>query len=265
MQLACSSWSFHREIPQEMNLLSFPAWCGSQGLTQIEVVDTQFPSLDHDYLTEFSRACRGAGVQIACLAISNDFTIPDADQHFAQVERTRHLLYDVAKPLGIPVVRVFMGMADTSKEGDQRALETFRGMVTDLEATRITMALENHARISTSAEQTMAIITGVESDFFGSCLDFGTLPEDRRYDNLEILAPFAKHVHAKSYEFDEFGFETSIDYRRALAILTQFGYDGIISVEYEGRDDAYQGVLKTRDLIDKFWYQPSSDIGRLAA
>lgn len=265
MIIACSSWSFQREIPQAFSLLHFPAWCGSQGITAIELVDTQLPSMEVDYVRELQSACQHANVSIACLAINNDFTIADADQRFSQVERTRHLLYDVAMPLKIPVVRVFLGMADTTREGDQRALETFRGMVTDLETTGISMALENHARVQTDADQMVGIITGVDNQFFGSCLDFGVLPAEHRYYALDQLAPFAKHVHAKSYAFDDRGRETTVDYRQALAILTEHGYDGVIAIEYEGRDDAEQGVLRTRELIDRLWNEPTAGFGRMAA
>jgi DNA-binding response OmpR family regulator len=84
------------------------------------------------------------------------------------------------------------------------------------------MALENHGRVQTTPEETMGIIIGVGSPLFGSCLDFGNLAPDGRYDAIQMLAPFAKHVHAKSYAFDESGEETTIDYKRALAILTEF-------------------------------------------
>ena len=264
MRIACSSWSFHREIPQALSLMNFPAWCGSQGIFDIEVVDSQFPSLERGYLDDFQRACGHAGVGIACLAVSNDFTVPDSDLHFAQVERVRNLLYDVAMPLRIPLVRVYMGMADTSRAGDQRALETIRGMVTDLEATGVAMALENHGRVETSPEQTMAIIIGVGSPLFGSCVDLGNLAEDRNAA-ISALAPMAKYVHARSQAFDDNGEETTIDYKRAFAILTEFGYDDDIAIDYEGRDDSAQGVLKTKALIEKHWYHPEAGYGQMAA
>ncbi|HEY3379539.1 MAG TPA: sugar phosphate isomerase/epimerase [Armatimonadota bacterium] len=265
MQIACSTLSLHRDIPRTLPLLSFPAWCGSQGIASIEVVDTQLPSLEPEFLGEFQRACAHAGVSLSCLALSNDFTLPDPDQLFAQVERVRQILYDIAMPLHIPVVRVFIGMADTTRAGDQRALEAFRGLVTDLKVTGVTLALENHGRVETTAAQTMALITGVNSPHFGSCLDFGNLPPERRYDAIAQLAPFAKHVHAKSYAFDAQGEETMIDYKRALATLTEFAYDGVIAIEYEGRDDAHTGILATKTLIEKYWEHPEAERGSQAA
>lgn len=265
MRIACSSWSFHRSIPRDMALLEFPAWCGSQGITAIEVVDNQFPSFGSDYLDEFRRACRNAAVEITCFAITNDFTMPNADQRFAEVERVRQLLYDVAVPLKVPVMRVFMGTTDASPAGEQRALETFRSMVTDMEATGVSMALENHARMQTPPDTLGAIIAGVDNGLFGSCIDFASLPIEKRFAIIRALAPFAKLVHAKSYEFDQSGNEMTIDYKEALALLTEYAFDNTISIEFEGRDDPYQGVLKTKSLIERLWWYPSTGSQELAA
>ncbi|MHB9025547.1 MAG: sugar phosphate isomerase/epimerase family protein [Armatimonadota bacterium] len=254
MRIACSTRSMHREIPQAMTLLQFPAWCGSEGIPGIEVVDHHFPSLDGSYLDEVRRACSHAAVDLVCLAVTNDFTIADPGQHFAQVERVRRLLYDVAVPLEVPVLRVGMGTTDAGPEGRQRALETFRDMVTDLEATGIAMALEYDARAGATPEQTEAIIAGVDSPLFGSCASFCNLPVDARYAALRQLAPLARHVHADSYAFDDAGEEVGTDYKRALATLREFLYDGVISIVYEGRADPYDGVLKTKALIEKHWY-----------
>lgn len=248
-------------MPQQLALQSFPAWCGARGITAIELIDNQLPSLERAYLTELVRAAEHAGVSIACLAITNDFTILDADSRFAQVERVRHLLYDVAVPLRAPMMRVFMGMSDTSEESDQRVLETFRGMVTDLETTGVTMVLENFRRTSTSAEQLAAIVAGVNSPFFGCCLNFAMEPADQRYDSLFTLAPLARYAHATSYAFNEQGEETTIDYRRIIAILAEHAYDGIISIEYEGTGDPYEGILQTKTLLERLW----NTTGRMAA
>jgi sugar phosphate isomerase/epimerase len=237
-----------------MAWLSFPAWCGSQGITAIEVAAKQFPSWDRQALIELQRACEHAGVTLACLAIDNDFTLPNDDQRLRQVERTRQLLYDVAVPLKIPVMRVCMGLTDTSRDGDQRALDAFRGLVPDLEATKVLMALENHSRVQTTPEQMLAIIDGVPTPLFGSCLDFGSLPSEHRLYALELLAPVAKYVHASSSAFNAQGEETTIDYQAALATLGEFGYDGVIAIEYAGQGDAAQGVLQTKRLINKYWY-----------
>ena len=64
--------------------------------------------------------------------------------------------------------------------------------------------------------------------------------------------PAAKAVSAKSYDFDEAGNETKIDYAKMLEIVKEAGYTGYIGVEYEGtRLSEAEGIKATRDLLIK--------------
>ena len=263
MRMAVSSECFRREIPARMTVLQVPAWASSRGFDAVELAEAQLPAMTPEYRAELLRACDAAGVGIACLAVDTDFTVPEDDRRDAEMERVRRLLLEVAAPLGVPVVRVTMGQADASRAGDQRALEAFRALVPDLDATGIALALENHARVYTPPDKVEAIVAGVPITLFGSCLDFGSEPVDRRIVALEQLAPYALHVHARSYAFAEDGEETTIDYRRSLAILKAFGYDGVLSVLYQGAGDTAQGILATKALIEKHWFHPA--MGREAA
>ncbi|MBT8269230.1 MAG: sugar phosphate isomerase/epimerase, partial [Flavobacteriaceae bacterium] len=59
-----------------------------------------------------------------------------------------------------------------------------------------------------------------------------------------------KAVSAKSYDFDDKGNETSIDYTRMLQIVKDAGYTGFIGVEYEGnRLSEEEGLLATKNLL----------------
>jgi sugar phosphate isomerase/epimerase len=265
MQIAVSSLSFSREIPDRLSLLNLPAWAGSQGIPLIEIEERHLPSTDPTYLTDLLRACNHANVQIAALALANDFTDPDADKLFQQVQHVRHMLYDVAAPLKAQMVRVFMGMSDVTEAGDERAQETFRNLVPDLQATGITMVLENHAREQTPPDKIAAIIRGVGSPLFAACADMGSLPVDRRYMTMNQLAPLARIVHARSYVFDLDGEETTVDYKSDFALLTEHGFNGVISILYEGFADAERGVRDTKALIEKYWYHPEAGRTRRAA
>jgi sugar phosphate isomerase/epimerase len=265
MQIACSSASLSREIPARLSLVHFPAWCGSRGIDAVEFDEGQLPSLEPDYLAELRRACADANVTVAALALYNDFTMADLDEHFRQVERVRRLLYDVAKPLDARVVRVFLGMSDLTPAGEERALETFRGLAPDLEATGITLAVENHARVQTPPDRMEAIIAGAHSPRVGACVDLGSLPVDLRDLYLQHLAPIARYVHARSAVFDLDGEEVHADYQRAFAGLAANGYDGVISILYEGTNDQYPGVLNTKALIEKHWLRPAAGAGEMAA
>jgi len=64
--------------------------------------------------------------------------------------------------------------------------------------------------------------------------------------------PFAKGVSAKSYDFNERGEETIIDYRRMMQIVRDAGYRGRVGVEYEGeRLSEPDGIGATRALLER--------------
>lgn len=263
MQIACSSRSFSREIPAQLPLVHFPAWCGSRGIPAIEIDEEQLTSREPDYLTMLLRACESANVTVAALALRNDFTVPDADEHARQVDHVRRMLREVAVPLKAPRLVISLGAADTSPAGEQRALETLRELLLELEETGVTLAVEHHTANQIRFDRVEAIIADVHSPRVAACVDLGSMPFDLSDIYLQNLAPIAAYVHARSAGFDLDGEEIHIEYKRAFAYLTEFGFDGVISIIYEGIGDQYQGVLNTMALIEKHWYHPEA--GGMAA
>jgi sugar phosphate isomerase/epimerase len=72
------------------------------------------------------------------------------------------------------------------------------------------------------------------------------------YKGVAELMPYAKSVSAKSYDFDNFGNETKIDYGRMMGILKENNYYGYIGVEYEGsRLEEKEGIIATKNLIQR--------------
>ena len=64
------------------------------------------------------------------------------------------------------------------------------------------------------------------------------------------MLPKAFAVSAKSYDFDNLGNETSIDYLKMLQMVKDSGYRGYIGVEYEGeRLSEMEGSIATKNLI----------------
>ncbi len=68
------------------------------------------------------------------------------------------------------------------------------------------------------------------------------------------LLPFAKAVSAKSYNFNEQGEDTKIDYYRMMKIVKKSDYNGYIGIEYEGMEKSeHEGILITKKLMKKAW------------
>ena len=72
--------------------------------------------------------------------------------------------------------------------------------------------------------------------------------------SVKELLPYAKAVSAKSYNFNEKGEDTKIDYYRMLKIVKESKYDGYIGIEYEGEIlGEHEGILTTKALMEKVW------------
>jgi sugar phosphate isomerase/epimerase len=70
---------------------------------------------------------------------------------------------------------------------------------------------------------------------------------------MRDLMPYAKAVSAKSYDFDEFGNETTIDFKKMMDIIKEFNYQGFLGIEYEGNMlSELEGIDLTKNLIQKY-------------
>jgi sugar phosphate isomerase/epimerase len=68
--------------------------------------------------------------------------------------------------------------------------------------------------------------------------------------------PFAKGVSAKSYDFNEQGDETTIDFYRMMKVVVDSGYNGYVDIEYEGnRLSEDDGIIATNKLLKKIQQQ----------
>jgi L-ribulose-5-phosphate 3-epimerase len=116
----------------------------------------------------------------------------------------------------------------------------------------INVIVENHGGLSSDGKWLTSVIEAVDLPNCGSLPDFGNFPpEIDPYHAVEMLMPYAKSVSAKSYDFDEKGDETKIDYRRMMKIVLDAGYQGFVGIEYEGeRLSETEGIIATKRLLE---------------
>ncbi len=117
----------------------------------------------------------------------------------------------------------------------------------------IPVVIENHWGISSYPKVILDIIDRVGSSYLGTCPDFENFPADvELYTGFAQLMQKAKHVHAKSRSFNQFGEEEEINYKEMLEILKGVEYQDTITIEYEGSGDTLEGCLITRNLIKRY-------------
>lgn len=74
----------------------------------------------------------------------------------------------------------------------------------------------------------------------------GIAPEEVRYWGLALMAPYASAVHAKLYSFNAGGEDPRVDIFRCVRIMREAGYNGVWGIEYGGRGDDHEGVVRAK-------------------
>jgi len=255
MKIGCSTWSFHRDIAEKrLSLEGFLEACAKFKMDGVELVDFQLPTKDASYLQKIKKKIDSFNLELSALAISNDFIKIEPKEMQKQVEYVSQWIRISAR-LGVDVVRVFGGEIREGI-GLEKAYELvragFQGCVGLAERHGVILALENHGTFTNNPEIVLKLIDEFGSKSLRSCLDIGNFPPEIRYEAIRMVAPFATHIHAKTYNFDKEGNETSIDYERVFSILRESGYNRFLSIEYEGSGDETKGVGKSFELLKRF-------------
>jgi L-ribulose-5-phosphate 3-epimerase len=175
---------------------------------------------------------------------------------------------NAAKILGCHSIRV-NAFGESDKNIFRSAIIDSMGRLSDNAAKEnINIIIENHGLYSSDAKLITEIIEQVNKPNFGTLPDFGNWclsakwgstqgdcsEAYNRYQGVSEFLPFAKGVSAKSYDFNEKGEDTKIDYYKMLEIVKNSGFNGHIGIEYEGDIlSEHEGILATKALIEKVW------------
>ena len=205
-------------------------------------------SYDYGLLLRVRQAVRAGGVRVA--AWDCDTNLADSAT-FSRDAAYLRLALRTGRQLGAPILRITV---EHEQMGDAigPVVDLLRQLLQDAEREGVRLALENHGR-TTGPQPVIDIVAGCASPWLGVCLDFGNLRPESADRDFEALAPHAIFAHAKSYAFDGAGEETTIPYMHRIVALRAAGYDGVISVEYEGDGNAEDGIRHTRALIERCW------------
>ncbi|MFC4722400.1 sugar phosphate isomerase/epimerase family protein [Geojedonia litorea] len=195
-----------------------------------------------------------------------DLADPDLEKRNTAVENHKKWV-DAAQKLGCHSIRVNTFGTNDPKLWHTSVVDGLKKLSEYAATKNINVLCENHGWLSSDAPKLMAAIEAVNMPNCGTLPDFGNWCVKRKdgaqwgeceqvyedkYEGIELMLPAAKAVSAKSYDFDEQGNETSLDYPRILELVKDAGYTGFIGVEYEGsRLDEKEGILATKALLLK--------------
>lgn len=191
---------------------------------------------------------------------------------------------DVAEALGCKLMRhdASGGYKENEKKqgmGFNNALpvivEGYKAVTEYAKTKGIRTCIENHGFFAQDSERVAAIINGVNDENFGALVDIGNFMCADEDPAIAVgnVAPYAFHVHAKDFHFKkgtEFipsdGFfmtrggnflrgaiigHGAVPVMQCLRILKNAGYNGYVTVEFEGMEYAKKGVKYGLDTLKK--------------
>jgi len=215
---------------------------------------------DQAFLSELKSRADGEGVRnvlIMCDALGA-IGAPDEAARKTTVEN-HHPWVEAARFLGCHSIRVNAASDPGLPPEEQMKLaaDGLRSLCEFANPLEINILVENHGGLSSNAQWLSSLMKMVDHPRVGTLPDFGNfnISETESYDRykgMEELMPYAKSVSAKSYDFDEQGDETTIDFRRIMKIVLDAGFRAFVGIEYEGtRLSEPDGIRATKALLEK--------------
>lgn len=257
----------------EFDHLDFPGFARSQGFDAVEYWGMAFKSTDLKYVNELKQRADDNGIKgIILLSGDRDGHLDDPDDNRRDMAIENHYKWvQPAKILGCHSIRGMFGASCPSSgnydEQTKLAVDGLHRLATLCAHDQINVIVENHGGMSANASWLASVIKKVNLPNCGTLPDFGPdfnfdLGEGKLYDHYKGIAelmPFAKHISAKSAEFDASGNEIFTDYHRMMKIVVDAGYRGYVGIEFdsyrpprlEGKPTEIEGIKLTKNLLEK--------------
>jgi L-ribulose-5-phosphate 3-epimerase len=268
-RIAVSTYSFWRFL--ENSKLSIDQCideAARMGFDGVEILHMQMESEAPAYLQRLKQRAFVNGLDLCGFSTHQDFVTPDEEERQQNVDHTIRCI-ELAYALGIPTIRVNTGRWGTTKDFDtlmaNRGIEpnlegytdddgfawvidSFERCVPVAERCGVTMGLENHWGLGRTPEGVLRIIDAVDSPWLQATLDTGNFLEDP-YDRLELMAPRAVLVQAKTYYGGGIWYALELDYPRIAELLRRHNYRGYVSLEYEGKEDWRTAIPRSLERL----------------
>ena len=258
MRLALNAYSFDRPLRDgSMTLFEVIQFCAQQRVDSLDATGYYFPGYpkvpDDEYLYKLKRTGFTNGVAISGTGVRNDFSVTDAQSRKNDVAMVKDWI-EAARKMGAPVVRVFAGKSVPEGYTFEKALEwmipDFKECAEHGRRHGVIVGLQNHNDFLKTAAETIRVIEAVNSEWFGSILDIGSLRQGDPYLEIEKLVPYAVSWQIKESVY--YGAkQTPVDLRKIREAIDRVGYRGPLPFEALGAGDPRVKVAKFLDQVRK--------------
>ena len=272
LKISLAQWSLNKSIKNgKLPILDFAKKARSFDIEGIEFVSGLY-TRDTDILDRMSmnslakeliKRSDDYGIDNVLFMIDNqgDLASSNKNERFQAIDNHKRWI-DLSAEIGCKTMRVNLNGEKDLNKWTKNSVKSLTALNKYNE--NINVVVENHGGLSSSGKYLSNVRSKVKLENCGTLPDFGNFCMNGspwgnctqmydRYLGTEELMPYAHAVSAKSYDFDDEGNETTIDYKRMMEIVKRSGYQGYVGIEYEGnRLGEDDGIIATKKLLEKF-------------
>lgn len=277
MKTCVSTYSFS-EYNKTLGILGVIDKASEMGFEGIEFVDGAWTGGgDLSIARECRQRAEEKGLEVVSYCTGADFVRGSDEDFEAEIARLCRQV-DFAVALGAKNMRHDVASAPKKGQGAGKAWgigysdllpsisQGCRRVAEYAEGKGMGTMTENHGFFSQDASRVEALINQTDHANFGALVDIGNFmcADERPEVSAGILARYCKHVHCKDFHFKPgsepapgkgwFGTRGgnylrgailgsgAVPIAQCLRVLKNAGYDGYVSIEFEGVEDALLGI-----------------------
>lgn len=272
MKTGLSTYSLSKAIKSgEMDVLESLRWIADNGGEHVEIVPVGYTLTDNDKLvSQIVKTTDKLGLPISSYTIGANF-LQDTDEAYElEIERVKKEV-DIGGALGVSLMRHDAGSRPIPEATVEQLEEDLPKMAKACQIIAdhakqygITTSVENHGRHMQGSERVQRLLLAVHRDNFKTTVDIGNFlcVDEDPLSAVQNNIRFASMVHLKDFyirktsrDMGEGWFETNhgnklrgaivghgdIDIPSILKTIKQSGYDGYLSIEFEGLEECRLG------------------------
>ena len=274
--ISLAQWSLHKmiKIDKTLNPMDFAQKSKELGYDAIEYVSTLYrPILEKMSIKEMTKKLinksKEHDVKNLLIMVDDEGNLSSSNLSEIKEAIDKHKRWiEMASKLECHSVRVNLEGEDQLDKWKDNSIKGLSLLSEFASNYNVNIIVENHGGNSSIGKELAEVIKNVNLDNCGTLPDFGNFCIKRKngslydgpcnieydkYEGMRNLMPYAKAVSAKSYDFDPFGNETTIDFKKMMDIVDEFNYNGYLGIEYEGNNHSeINGIELTKKLIQKY-------------
>jgi sugar phosphate isomerase/epimerase len=234
------AYSFNKQLAAKTltyeSLIEYAAGLGVDGL---DTTVYWFPDTSDRYLASLRHVAYRNALSLYSIAVRVRLSQPTPELQRAEFETLKQWV-DVAEKVGATHIRVFGGPIPkdaTEAQAIAWAVEVLKRCADYAGSRGMILGVEDDGGLTTTAEQTVEIVSRANSPWAGITLDTSNFRKNG-YSQVAMCLPYTVNVHFKEMIATEDGTKEKADWNRLVGMFAQSGYKGYLSLEHDTTEPA---------------------------